>query len=273
MKLQLISSTEISALGDGSITYVGEWADGLAILPYFKPSVSGGVYSIPCWLPSPTFEAAPDRYTSATLTDANLDWSTDQAAIVTSGKCISLAARMRSTPGGRCQLTIDLTGAINLRDKVRSAMAAKPAAGERSYSFGVSETATSIIEALDNDSQDHINAWLAAPSLLKARFAYVNEATGVNVALTTAEKIVARRILRGDDLDYSYTPTVTMSIADAESDPTDLPTIGATTAPPATVHIRLPSGTWSWRVTNSGTACGLNGRWSGQVTWEAVDGA
>lgn len=268
MSLQIQPETEISSSNVGSVVYVGDWDEALVLLAAFRVGLAVGVYSFTAFQPPVLLSAAPTQTTATTAAD----WATAESTISAADQLVALSARLRAMPGGLGQLTIELTPPLDLRRKVRAALATTIPVGERSYSFGVSETPKSILEAEVVEVQDHINAWLAAPTALKSRFLYINASTGANASLTDPEKVIARKILNGDDTVYTYAPTITLTISNAPEDPTDLPDTGATGTPAipptGTVHPRLPAGTWSWRVTSSGTAQNADGTWSGGVTWE-----
>ena len=273
MALQLLPETEISSNGDGSIVYTGEWSECLTILKGFKVTQAEGAYSFVAFVPTATLSAAPTPYTSGTATDASLDWSADEAAIAAAGKLISSGARLRALPGGRGQLTINLSSAEDLRNKIREATdSTTGSSGEQSYSYGVSEVSHSILEAESPETQAHIAAWLSAPSPLKSRFLYLNESTGENAALSGGEKILATKILLGQEIFYVYLPSVTLTMSKMSAQPSGLPTIGGNTGPnTSSIAINLPATGFGWRIINSGSWQNSDGTWSGTVQWIAVE--
>jgi len=275
MPLQLQPQTEISAAGEGSIVYIGDWDDALTILSGFKVSQTDDAYSFIAFQPSVLLSAAPTPYTSETATESSLDWSADVAAIKAANSLVATGARLRCLGGGLGQLTIYLSSADDLRTKVREAVDSTTlSTGEQSYSFGVQEIPHSILEDETTDTQEHIAAWLSAPSVLKSRFLYLNAETGENAALSAGEKALAAKILIGKDTTYAYLPSVTLTMSKMATAPSGLPTIGSEGGPSgATININLPSSGYTWRVINSGSWRNADGTWSGTVQWISEESA
>lgn len=269
MSLQLLAETEISADQEGTVVYIGNWDEALAILSGFKISQTDGAYSFVAFQPTVLLSAAPTAYTSETATEESTDWSADIATLKAANKLVVTNARLRCTSGGMGRLSITLGSPDDLRNKIREAAeTSTQTTGEVNYSFGVTEVPHSILEAETTTTQEHIAAWLSAPSVLKSRFLYVNAETGENATLLGNEITLATKILTGQDTYYVYLPSVTLTISKAASAPSGLPTIGATTGPStSTININLPATGYSWRIINSGSWQNSDGTWSGTVQW------
>lgn len=262
MKLTLQPTTSIAADGRGVVNYVGPWADCRAALAYFRVEGTGG-YSFVAWKPGAELADAPERETIAADADAAA-WAEKEAELIAAGKLISLDATLRARNGGIGELSIETDSARDLMRKIMDALGAQ---GSRSWSFGVAEIPRSILEDETPETQDHINAWLAAPAPLRARFLYLNANTGYNAALTDAEILIARKFLLGQDTVYSYAPSVTLTISGASSEPADLPDNGAASQPP---NGAFPGWTGAWRVVSSGSVLTDDGTYDAAVTWQGA---
>ena len=261
MQLNIQSSTEINADGSGSVTYAGDWDECREALAAFKLLRGSTGYTFAAFAPPAVLNEAP---TPVTVEDTAAAWSA--AEIAAKSLCVVTSASLRANPAGIGNLILKLASPDDLEKKIKDALDISPA--ERTFSFGVAEIPHSILEYEENAVADIINAWLAAPAVLRARFYYINAATGLNAALTPAEIVIARKFLLGQDTIYSTAPTVTMTISNATAAPTDLPDNGATTPPPNGV---FPGWTGAWRVTSSGYIKNDDGTYNAAVIWQGAE--
>lgn len=269
--LQLQAQTDIASDRSGSMTYLGEWHVAMAILPGFSVTDDGTHYTFAAFTPSATLSAAP---ATQTIAINGGDWDALATTLISGNLYAATSANIRARPGGMAELTIRFVSPKDLKREIARETEIQdddpPAGGERSYSFGVSEIPHSILEKETIEVQNIITAWVTGPTALKSRWLYLNAETGNNAQLTPYEKNIAQKIINGQDTEYEYRPTVTLTISKAAADPTDLPNVGAAATPPANVNLRLGAGTYTWRVISSGTASNPDGTWSGSVTWEGT---
>lgn len=269
--LQLQPQTDIASDRSGSMTFIGEWQVAMAILPGFAVVETATEYTFAAFTPAATLSAAP---ATQTIAINGGDWDALATTLISGNLYAATSANIRARPAGMAELTIRFVSPKDLKREIERETDIQdddpPTGGERSYSFGVSEIPHSILETETIEVQNIIGAWLTGPTVLKTRFLYLNAETGQNALLSDPEKIIAQKIINGQDTEYEYRPTVTLTISKAAADPTDLPNVGAAATPPANVNIRLGADSYTWRVISSGTAESPDGTWSGSVTWEGT---
>ena len=144
--------------------------------------------------------------------------------------------------------------------------------GEGEWSVSPTITSHQLLADQTPEVQEHLLAWQSAPARVRAIWAYINPTTSLNAALTSAEKLIAQKIVAGQDLVWDFGATATRTISKAKTKPT-LANMGSTTAPTATgLVVNVPTGkTPAWFCTASWTRANKAGTYDGgeqwQITW------